>query len=387
MATKRANGEGTIRQRTDGRWEGLYTHNGKRKSVYGKTQGEVKQKLNKIIHNIEEGSFIENTNMTFGQWLDTWLETYARPTVRLSTYSSYELNIRGHIKPFLGHIKLKNLRPDMLQLFFNEKQKGGRLDNAKGGLSPKTLKNIYNIIHKALEQAYKNELISKNVSKLIFPPKQNKNEVIVLSVQEQERLQKKCLEHRLGIGIILALYTGLRIGELLGLQWSDINLQNKILHVRRTLNRLTVHDDPNKKTDIIIGEPKTAKGKREIPLQDFLIPLLIKFKKQQQEERLLAGNIYINEDFFICNTCGKHIEPRTYQDLFKKILLEAEITSINFHALRHTFATRALENNFDIKVLADILGHADASTTLNKYAHALPDHKRNSMDKLNVLWG
>ena len=397
MAKKRANGEGTIRQRKDGRWEGLYTINYKRKSVYGKTQDEVRKRLNKVLNDIDNGMYIENANITFGAWLDEWLEVYAKPSVKLSTYGSYEGYIRNHIKPEIGKVKLSVLRADTLQKFINQKLTNGRCDKVKdaetkklvtrkGGLSEKTIKNMYNMIHSALKQAYRNGLVNQNVSELITLPKQKRNEMCVLTVDEQRALQIAVQGERLGIGILLSLFTGIRLGELLGLKFEDIDLDAKTITIRRTLNRLKVFDNPDKKTDIVIGEPKTNKAKRVIPLQDFLIPLLKAHKAEIIKERFKASNMYKNDGFVICNEFGGYIEPRTYQDFFKKMLKKAEIKNTNFHTLRHTFATRALENGFDVKVLADILGHADASTTLNKYAHALPDHKKTSMEKLSCLY-
>lgn len=397
MAKKRANGEGTIRQRKDGRWEGIYTVNYKRKSVYGKSQEEVRKKLNKILNEIDTGMYTEKSNITFGAWLDEWLEVYAKPSIKLSTYGSYEGFIRNHIKPEIGKIKLTSLRPDILQKFFNQKLISGRCDKVidsetkklvskKGGLSEKTIKNMYNMVHSALKQAHKNGLVYQNVSELITLPKQRKTEMQVLTLDEQRALQNVIQGERLGIGILLSLFTGIRLGELLGLKFQDIDFEAKTISIRRTLNRLKVFDNPNKKTEIIIGEPKTANAKRIIPLQDFLIPILKEHKSNIIRERLKTANLYENNDFVICNEFGKYIEPRTYQDFFKKMLKHAGVNNTNFHTLRHTFATRALENGFDVKVLADILGHADASTTLNKYAHALPDHKKNSMEKLSCLY-
>lgn len=397
MAKKRANGEGTIRQRKDGRWEGLYTVNYKRKSVYGKTQTEVRKKLNDVLNDINNGMYIENTNITFGVWLDEWLEVYAKPSVKLSTYGSYEGYIRNHIKPEIGKIKLSALRADILQKFINQKLKNGRCDKVKdvntnklvtkkGGLSEKTIKNMYNMIHSALKQAYKNGLVNQNVSELITLPKQKRNEMRVLSLDEQKALQSAVRDERLGIGIILSLFTGIRLGELLGLKFNDIDFENKTITIRRTLNRLKVYDNLDKKTDIVIGEPKTNKAKRVIPIQEFLIPLLKAHKAMLLTEQIKVANLYKNNGFVICNEFGNYIEPRTYQDFFKRMLKKSEIENTNFHTLRHTFATRALENGFDVKVLADILGHADASTTLNKYAHALPDHKKTSMEKLSCLY-
>ena len=397
MAKKRANGEGTIRQRADGRWEGLYTVNYKRKSVYGKTQDEVRKKLNAVLNEIDNGVYVENSCITLGAWLDEWLEVYAKPTVKLSTYGSYEGYIRNHIKPSLGKIKLSTLRADTLQKFINQKLSDGRCDKVKdaktnklvtkkGGLSEKTIKNMYNMIHSALKQAYKNGLVSRNVSELVSLPKQKRNEMCVLSLDEQRALQDAIKGERLGIGIMLALFTGIRLGELLGLKFDDIDLDKKTITIRRTLNRLKVFDNPDKKTDIVIGEPKTSKAKRVIPIQEFMIPLLKAHKAMIFAERQNVYTLYDNNNFVICNEFGKHLEPRTYQDFFKKMLKKADVSDTNFHTLRHTFATRALESGFDVKVLADILGHADASTTLNKYAHALPDHKKTAMEKLSCLY-
>lgn len=397
MAKKRANGEGTIRQRKDGRWEGLYTVNYKRKSVYGKTQDEVRKKLNKVLNDIDNGMYVENTNITFGAWLDEWLEVYVKPAVKLSTYGSYEGYIRNHIKPEIGKVKLSVLRADILQKFFNQKLINGRCDKVKdtntnklvtrkGGLSEKTIKNMYNMIHSALKQAYRNGLVNQNVSEIISLPKQKRNEMRVLSLEEQKALQRAVQDERLGIGIILCLFTGIRLGELLGLKFEDIDFENKTITIRRTLNRLKVFDNAEKKTDIVIGEPKTNKAKRIIPLQEFLIPLLKTHRARVLTEQLKVANLYENHSFVMCNEFGKFLEPTTYQKFFKNMLKKASIQDTNFHTLRHTFATRALESGFDVKVLADILGHADASTTLNKYAHALPDHKKTSMEKLSFLY-
>jgi len=391
----RANGEGHIRKRTDRRskpWEGVYKDpiTGKPKSIYCTTQAEVTKKLREIRGSIENGTYIENPNLTLGEWLTQWLEVYAKPKVRISTYASYETYVNRHIIPVLGKIKLKDLRKDTLQRFLNEKHTEGRIDK-KGGLSAKTIKNLRNMIHSALQQACDNDLIHKNASEKLSLPEHIKKEIEVFGIEEQRRLQDASKNFRLGIGIILSLYTGIRVGELLGLWWSDIDLQGEILHVRRILQRVTVHDDSNHKTKIIIGEPKTAKGRRIVPLPPFLIPLLIKFKKQQQEESLLFGQDYItapfNGDFVIRNEYGKYIEPRTYQDFFKRVQKEAGIPILTTHACRHTFATRALENNnFDIKTLSTILGHASVLITLDLYGHSLFDHQRKLMGKFNELW-
>ena len=395
-----------IYKRKDGRYEGRYpkginpkTGRMKYGYIYGDSEKDVKQSLIKTTNDIQTGKYIEKNKMTLGYWMEEWLEVYAKPHVKQSTYVSYHTYIKKHIQPEIGKIKLSGLRADMLQKFFNEKAKGGRLDKAKnpetgklelksGGLSDKTLKNIYNTLHAALKQAYENELIPKNYVELVKLNRTPPKDMRVLSRDEQKRLQGvlETTEERLAVGVLVCLFTGIRLGEVLGLQWKDIDLVERRMQIRRTLNRLQVFDNPQKATDIIIGQPKSMKSIRDIPLPLCVVNALNAHKKRLAEERLKAGEAYTNGDFVICNELGHSIEPRTFQDLFKRLAKTADIESVNFHALRHTFATRALEMGMDIKTLSEILGHADVSTTLNRYAHSLEEQKRKSMEMMDCLF-
>lgn len=221
---------------------------------------------------------------------------------------------------------------------------------------------------------------------MVTLPKEQQREMRVFTLEEQQALQDALKGERLGIGVLLSLYTGMRIGEILGLKFSDIDFKECTITVRRSLNRLTLYDNSEKKTDIVISEPKTSNSNRVIPLQEFLIPLLKEHKQMLAVEKKRVCQLYNDNDFVICNEFGKCIESRTYQVFFKNMLEKAKIETTHFHTLRHTFATRALEFGFDVKVLASVLGHANASTTLNKYVHALPDHKKQSMEKLSSLY-
>lgn len=244
------------------------------------------------------------------------------------------------------------------------------------------------MLHEALEQAFKNGLIIKNYSEIVTLPKIIRKEMRVLSLDEQQKVLATARAERLGIGIVLDLFTGLRLGELLGLQWKDIDLKKGILTVRQTLNRLRNFDtNIVNKTSIIIGDTKTLKSKRQIPLHDIMITELKKYKLMQKEEKLKAGLIYEDEGFFISNEIGKPIEPRTYQDLFYRIIKKAEIQNRpNFHALRHTFATRALEAGIPAKTVSEILGHSNISITLDLYSHVSLDLKKESINKLADLF-
>lgn len=389
---KRGHGEGCITQRKDGKWAAVITlgkdANGKQKRrfIYGNTRQEVSEKLTQALNDINKGLYINPNKSTLQDWLIFWINEYVENRVKLSTKVSYDLFINKHINPVIGYIPLSGLRGDIIQKFYNDKLRNGRLDH-KGGLNPKTIKNMHNMLHEALEQALKNELIIKNPCKTVTLPKVIKKEMRVLSADEQQKLITIARTERLGVGIILTLFTGLRLGELLGLQWSDIDIKNGILLVRRTLNRLKTFDDnSDKKTSIVIGETKTLKSKRQIPLHEIMVEELKKFKILQRQEKLLAGELYENNDFIIANELGKCIEPRTYQDLFYKLIKKAEIAPANFHCLRHTFATRALERDVAAKTVSELLGHSNISTTLDLYSHVSHELKKSSIDKMADLF-
>lgn len=415
---KRGQNEGTIRKRKDGRWEARAiigrTIDGKAKFkyIYKKTRAEVSAELSKVLAELAEDSFINETNITFVGWLKTWLETYAKPSIKLSTYTSYETYIRGHITPYFRNLKLKDLNPKILQDFLNTKLTGGRLDNKEGGLSDKTLKNLYNMIHASLKQAYLNEMIKKNICEFVKVPKVFRKEMRVLSREEQKNLITASRNNRLGIVVILDLFTGMRLGEILALRWNDIDFDKKIIYVKNTIKRVTTHNANGNKTEIILDTPKTENSFRIIPLIDEMIKELKTHKKIQNKEKYNSGSAYSDKNFLFCNEIEKPYDQKTFKNYYNKILAECGLLetrpktirdkikkglktkpkpkgntpNVTFHTLRHTFATRAIEQGMDILVLSKILGHSDPSTTLNKYGHALPNHKKDNMEKIRELY-
>ena len=394
MSKKKANGEGSISKRSDGRFMGRYTVNGKRKSVYGSTHEEVRKKLNEIFNDIAKGGYIEPSKETFGSWVQEWLLTYAFPTVKQSTYISYEGYVRIHLLPELGATKLSALSKEQLQRFFNKKSAGS---HDKKGLSPKTLKNIYNMLNSTLEQAITNDKIARNPLRGVKLPKLEKKEIRILEEDEQTKLQIAAQNspELQAFGIIFTLSTGVRLGELIGIKCSDLNYQRHSVFIRRTVSRLQrIDDDGNlikksegvKSTEIVVRTPKSANSQREIPLFDELWKGLLSYCKKMKLLMEDLGIPYDADSYLFCNYSGEAYDPRVYEDLFKRTLKAAKLDNINFHALRHTFATRALEAGMDIKVLSSILGHAQASTTLNLYAHALANHRKMSMDKMSEYY-
>lgn len=315
-----------------------------------------------------------STDMTLKSWLEYWFDVYAKRTVKQSTAVSYHGYINGHIIPHIGLYKLSELNTDIFQRFFNEQGDSGSLKG--GGLSPKTLSNISRMIHKSLQKALELELIKKNYIEFIELPKQETPEMRVLTVYEQKLLMKELRhsEEKLAFGVYLSLALGIRLGEVLGLRWSDIDTQNRIVHIRRTVNRLPSLDSTTK-TELVVGTPKSKKSVRDIPINEELCREIILYNVKTNHRAY-------NDNYLLRSSIGGPAEPKTLQETFKRILKEAGVNDANFHALRHTFATRAIEKGVDVKTLSVLLGHASVNFTLDRYAHVLDRQKRETMDIL-----
>lgn len=411
--SKSANGAGGIRRRSDGTFEARlvvgYQDNGKPKRVsfYGKTEKEVRKKLTEAVHQKDEGTYCDKSSITFCEWMERWLEVYAKPNIKPSTYTSYKTYVNGHIKPYFRKTKLQDIQPDMLQQFINSKSISGRLNGKSGGNSAKTVLNIRNMIHAALKQANINGLVNRNASDFVKAPKQQKKEMRVLTVDEQETLIAAATNDKYGCPIVLALYTGMRIGEVLSLKHEDVCLDKDeaVIHVRTSIKREykdsstadyeVFNDSEDKKTVLMRSTPKTFSSKRDIPLVPEAVEVLLKQLEIIKSDKENAGMAYADHGFIFANAIGMPFDQRTYADHFNRIVAAAGIekviqlgtndVSVGFHTLRHTFATRAVENGMDILVLSRILGHSSPTTTLNKYGHVLHEHMKNSMEKIRPV--
>ena len=314
-------------------------------------------------------------------WLDTWYEIYAKPFVKKSTLVSYECYIRLHIKSYIGNIKLCDFNTMTFQRFFNQQFQNG---SCKGtALSPKTIYNLRMMLHEAIGDAVKNDLMKCNYIEYVKLPKLQKEDQRVLTKKEQAKLLTtlKASDDPFAFGVFFCLATGIRLGELCGLRWSDFSEHNgKVtVHIQRTLNRIP---DLEKGTGTIINisAPKTKAANRIIPLNQTVVEFL---KKHWMKQTELLGKEYATGDHYVLSRIpNKPVEPKFMQMRFKRFLCESHITDANFHALRHTFATRALEANVDYKTLSVLLGHANVTTTMNLYQHILLDQKIVAMEKI-----
>lgn len=303
--------------------------------------------------------------MTFEEWLRYWFETYSRRTVKHSTAVSYIGYINGHIAPEIGSYSLSELNTDILQRFINNQADNGSLKG--GGLSPKTLQNMNRMIHKSLEKAIELDLIVKNYASFVEIPRIEETEMRVLTVEEQEQLEKELTtsNEKLAFGVYLSLTLGIRLGEVLGLRWSDIDTQKGIVRIRRTVNRLEKLDGSG--TELVVGTPKSKKSLRDIPISEgYCQKLMYYWARSSQIMRKPPKD----NDYLLRSAVGGPAEPKTMQETFKRILKAAGVADANFHSLRHTFATRAIEKGADVKTLSVLLGHSDVNITLNRYLFA-----------------
>ena len=375
MATKKANGSGTIRKRADGRWEGKYTlgydpKTGKliRKSVYGKTQKEVRLALSKIVSEMDSGTYAEPSKMKVSQWLDEWLASYTM-NIKPATRSAYEEHIRVHIKPSLGDILLKQLSTrDIQQLYTNLLK--------ERELSPKTVRNIHGVLHRTLEQAKLLGYIRVNPADAAVTPRVEKKQVETLDAEDIGKFLAAIRGTKYEYPLFVAVFTGLRQGELLGLTWDCVDFEHGMLLISKQHNR--VKGD----TEFRFASLKNDKA-RVLTAADEVMEVLKLQKERQTAWAATLGDGWSNPDHLVFTTeFGRYINNKILYQNFKRIMGELGKPDLRFHDLRHTYAVNSLRAGDDIKTVQENLGHATASFTLATYAHATPGMKRESAKRM-----
>ena len=381
MAKRRANGEGSIRKRPDSRWEGRYTagrdlETGKTiyKNVLGKTQAEVKTKLKQAIQENAEVDTLKAEKYTVGQWMDVWFENYAKIKVRPTSHQTYRGYIDNHIKPNIGKIPLGKLTTLELQKLYKKLLSRGRVDRieAKGqpkGLSPKTVRNIHQVVSSAMDFAKAQKLIAVNPTDGCALPKLEHREMKTLPVEQLASFLREAKESGVFEMYYIELATGLRRGELLGLKWEDLDLEQCTLRVQRQVSRIN--------GEVVEAPLKTKNSYRTISLGEDAVGILKKQKKK-------CGD----SEYVFPSPTGGPISPDSVIQMLHRVLKRAGLPKVRFHDLRHTFATVALQNGVDIKTVSGMLGHYSAGFTLDTYAHVTTQAQREAAKTMgSVLSG
>ena len=386
--TRSANGSGTIRKRADGRWEGIYSagydqQTGKliRKSIYGKNQKEVRQKLSKVTTEIDEGLYLEPAKMTLSDWMDLWYKEYTFDK-KYSTLKGYKAQINKHIRPGIGKYNLSQLNPMILQRFFNHLSE----PNEKGKvLSPKSIKNVYIILSGILEQAVENEMISKNPCKKVKLPKvYNKQITPLTDKQVKDFLEIISTDEIYGTILRVIVFTGLRLGEAMGLTWDCVDFEKGALNINKQLQRRPQKDGGSTLTSVKSGKPRILKP------APFVMQLLkIRYteqimQKQRSEDLWLAWS---NEEehkkaLVFTNLQGGSLVPKRVYLHFKSAAVAIGAPDARVHDLRHTYAVLSLQNGDDIKTVQENLGHASAAFTLDVYGHVSDRMKKESANRM-----
>ena len=374
MAKKRANGEGNIRKRKDGRWEGRivigYDENGlpKTKNVLAKTKGECIEKLKALKSTITPDTPIKlKVDMPFGEWLDYWYETYCKPNARPATQRIYEGYIRLYLHPRLGSIPLNKVTTSDIQQMCTWMMTEARVDqkNGEGGLSDSQVINCYSLCDRVLEKAVAEKLIVRNPAKGCKLPPNRPNEMKVLSREDMQKVLIQAKEENYYELFLLEFATGLRLGELMALQWDDVDLVTGELRINKQVNLVGLK--------LVISEPKTKAAVRTLILPPSVRKVLAEYKTKVNSRWLFPSPK--KDDLPII--------PSAVSRRLHTLLEHAGCEQVRFHDLRHTFATNALAHGMDIKTLSTILGHVSSATTLNTYSHVTDEMRQRAAVKID----
>ena len=377
---KRANGEGNIRKRKDGKWlvtfpTGIYKEDGKREYVYKycATQAEAAEKLRELQMEKAMGVCQGKSAVKTGAWIDTWIEKHKSPKLAPATLTSYRNNARIHIKPYVGEIPLRELSTYHIQRM---------LDGIGGSLS--TFIKNYNIIHGALEKAVELGMIPRNPCKGVAFPKDDKRKMRVLTKEEQKRFIMALDGEYYRAMFLTYLYTGMRIGEGIPLQWKDIDLEKRTLRVNK--KAIVAHDyNKHEAVQVVQDFCKTKSSKRTIAITAGLVAVLREHKETMMKLAEDMGEEWSDESLVFRNSRGNMVYSRNLQEVLYRIYDKAEIEGATMHTLRHSYATRCFEAGVDIKAISEQLGHANVKTTYNIYVHLLEDTKAKEIDKLGEI--
>lgn len=381
----RNKGTGSIEPRGEGSWritvEVGPAENGKRtrhrETVKGNKR-DAERRLREILSAAETGVYVAPSRKTTGQFLEEWVSSYAVLHTSPRTAQSYEAEFRRHVVPALGKVPLADLRPHHIQAYYVEALKCGRKDGT-GGLSPRTVAYHHRILSEALEQAVRQNLLVRNPAKMVDPPRPKRADIGMLASEDTRRFLHAAAESEYFGLLVAALYTGARLGELLALQWRNVDLDKGTMTITHTLYRTG--------SEWHLKEPKSARSRRQIVMPTSLTNHLVEHKKTVEAERATMGGKLTAEDFVFGQWSGKPRDERSVNRGFARVLRNAGLQHIRFHDLRHTHASLLLKAGVHPKVVSERLGHGSVSFTLDVYSHVMPGLQESAAAKLEALIG
>jgi integrase len=369
---RRANGEGSVYQRKDGRWEARISFpDGRRKAVYAKTQREVLEKKTALLGQRAKGVAVASERQTFGEYLGSSLES-TRPRVRPTTHRRYELFVKVHVTPAIARIPLVKVGPQHLERLYAER--------LAAGAAPRSVRHLHALLHNALKQADRWGLVPRNVATLARPPNAPRHEISTLTAEQVRTLLAAAEGDRLEALYVLAISTGMRQGELLALRWSDVDLDRGAVQIRRSVAYT--------KQGFVFLPPKTGRSRRQVLLTQAAIAALRRHRTRQLAERLAAAGGWEDLDLVFANELGRPIEATNLgHRSWRRLLERAGLPRIRFHDLRHTAATLILSGGVHPKIASEMLGHSSVAFTMDTYAHVTPTMQREAVAELDAVMG
>lgn len=367
---KRANGEGSIRRRPDGTWEGRLTINGKQRSVYGKTQAEVRLKMRNLQKANEACLDLAASEMTVSEWLSIWMRDY-RNSIKESTKATYWSDIKLHILPYIGKIKLSALTSEKVQRMYNKL--------VADGISPKSVRNTHGILHKALDQAVKLKYIAGNVSDNCEIAVGTKKEMQPIKDGNLRTFLEMIKGNRCEDMLLVAVFTGMRESEIIGLSWDCIDFERKQIRIYRQLSK------ERKKGGAYVFSDLKNKKARSFSAADVVFDTLMRVRQAQERRKSACSEEWNNSDNLVFTDArGKHICTNTLYMNFKRVVRGMGMSDVRFHDLRHTFATLSIEAGNDIKTISTSLGHATTAFTMDVYGHVSDKMQRESAQRMQA---
>jgi integrase len=375
--------KGHIRKRGKDSWAVVIeldrTPDGHRKQKWHTVRGDkrdAERELARLLNDVATGEYVEPSRMTVAEFLEQWLETYANSNVTPRTYERYQEIVRLHLIPALGSSLLTKLTPLQIQTHYAKSLQAGRKDGKKGGLSPTTVLQHHRVLHKALECAVLWQIIGRNVADAVQPPRRVRREMQTLDAEQVRKLLQEAEKSEHYSLIYVAVNTGLRMGELLGLKWEDLDFAECTAQIRRSMQRIAGGG-------MVASDTKTHRSRRSVSLQPTVMEVLKTHKVNQARERLLAGEAYVNNALVFATPLGAPVDPSNLSKAFRRLLKSARLPRVRFHDLRHTHASLMLKAGVHPKIVSERLGHSAIGITLDTYSHVLPNLQKEAARKLD----